>query len=384
MTEAELRSRLLADPVPGEVEAGERSWALIRRAYGSHERKPWLERHSRAVLALAAVAALGVAAVTPPGRALVERFREAAGVTPSQPALVRLPAAGRVLVDSGQGPWVVKEDGSKRRLGSYDAAAWSPSGRFVVATQGGDVIALQPEDGEIRWTVPRPGPVGDARWAPSGYRIAYREGRTLRIVAGDSTNDRLFARGVTPVAPAWFPDASRNVLAYAEAGGRIRVVDVDTRFELWSASFAGTVAQLAWSAEGSRLLVVGADGGARLYNRRGREAGRFEHVTRAAYSPVGGTLAYATYDPETDSSSVRLVEDGRDRILFPGSGRFEDLAWSPNGRWLLVTWPAADQWLFFRTPKVSGLVTVPNVRRSFDPGETGPVVFPRVSGWAPG
>ena len=34
MTEAELRGRLLADPVPAEDEAGERTWAVIGAAYG--------------------------------------------------------------------------------------------------------------------------------------------------------------------------------------------------------------------------------------------------------------------------------------------------------------------------------------------------------------
>ena len=86
MTEAELRS-LLADPAPGEADAGARAWAVVQAAYGTRERVPWIERHSRAVLALVAAVALGVAAATPPGRALVERVREAAGVTPSEPAL---------------------------------------------------------------------------------------------------------------------------------------------------------------------------------------------------------------------------------------------------------------------------------------------------------
>ena len=66
-----------------------------------------------------AAVAIGVAAVSPPGRALVERVREAAGVTPSEPALVRLPSPGRLVVESPGGPWVVRADGSEaapRRL----------------------------------------------------------------------------------------------------------------------------------------------------------------------------------------------------------------------------------------------------------------------------
>jgi WD40 repeat protein len=295
---------------------------------------------------------------------------------------VRLPAPGRLLVDSAQGPWVVQQDGSKRLIGAYEAASWSPRGLFVVATRDKRLVALEP-DGDVRWTVTRPGRVADARWARSGFRIAYREGPTLRVVVGDGTGDRLFARGVALVAPAWHPDESRNVLAYAEAGGRIRVADVDTGDELWSAPSTGSIAQLVWSADGSRLLVVSANGTARLHDDRGREVGGYEQVTRAAFSPLGDTLAYATYDPATDRSTVRLIEDGRSRTLFPGTGRFEDVVWSPDGRWLLVTWPEVDQWLFLRAPSVRGPVSVPNIAREFDPGGGGASAFPRVAGWAP-
>lgn len=382
MTEAELRS-YVTDPAPGEAEAGERAWTVVQAAYGTRERVPWIERHSRAVLALAAAVALGVAAVSPPGRALVERVREAAGVTPSEPALVRLPSPGRLVVESPGGPWVVRADGSKRRLGDYEEASWSPRGLFIVAARDRRVTALEP-DGDVRWTVTRPRPVTDARWAPSGFRIAYREGNTLRVVVGDGTNDRLLARAAAPVPSAWLPDASRNVLAYVDADGRIRVLDVDTRAELWSVHPAQPPASLVWSPHDSRLLALSADGTSQVYDAGGRDAGSLGQMDGAAYSPGAGTLAYSTYDSATDSSTVWLVEDGSKQALFTGESRFQDLVWSPNGRWLLVTWPAADQWLFFRAPSVRGVVSVPGIAREFDPGgQATPTSFPRVAGWAP-
>jgi hypothetical protein len=114
-------------------------------------------------------------------------------------------------------------------------------------------------------------------------------------------------------------------------------------------------------------------------------------MAHAAYSPGGHTLAYSTYDSAADSSTVWLVEDGRKQALFTGESRFQDLVWSPDGLWLLVTWPSADQWLFFRkpgeAPGVRGLVSVPSIAREFDPGGQGipPLTqpFPRVSGWVP-
>jgi hypothetical protein len=160
-------------------------------------------------------------------------------------------------------------------------------------------------------------------------------------------------------------------------------VDVDTRARLWSTPASAPVSELDWSSDGSRLLALSSDGRAWIYTARGRRVRELERVTRAAYSPAADTLAYAAYDSERDSSSVVLVEDGSARTLFTGPGAFQDIVWSPNGRWLLVTWPAADQWLFLKMPSGRGLVSVPNVSREFDPGGDGGAEFPRASGWAP-
>jgi hypothetical protein len=72
------------------------------------------------------------------------------------------------------------------------------------------------------------------------------------------------------------------------------------------------------------------------------------------------------------------------RELTSVAGQLGEIAWSPDGRWLLVAWPDADQWLFLRMPDVSRIVTVSNVSREFDPGATGPGGpgdLPRVAGW---
>jgi carboxylate-amine ligase len=65
------------------------------------------------------------------------------------------------------------------------------------------------------------------------------------------------------------------------------------------------------------------------------------------------------------SSEVRVVDvdrPGHARLLFAGPGAFGDIAWSPDGRWLLVGWPTADQWLFLRGSRVHA---VSNIREQF-------------------
>ena len=89
------------------------------------------------------------------------------------------------------GVWVVQEDGSKRLLGEYREASWSPFGRFVVAVRENELAALEP-DGDVRWTLPRRD-VTSPSWAgtETDTRIAYFDGSGIRVVAGDGTGDRL-------------------------------------------------------------------------------------------------------------------------------------------------------------------------------------------------
>ena len=68
----------------------------------------------------------------------------------------------------------------------------------------------------------------------------------------------------------------------------------------------------------------------------------------------------------------------RDRVLFRADGRFTRLRFSPSGRWLLVAWPLADQWVFLR-PGATGarrVLAAPGVTRRI--GSRG---FPQLSGW---
>lgn len=387
MKREELRRALLTEPVPGELEAARRVWNVVRAAYAEREAVPPVRRHARPLLALAFVAALLATALTPPGQAIGDWIRDTvAGREPSEPALVALPAPGRLLVVSEQGPWIVHADGSKRLLGDYESASWSPRGLFVVATAGRRVLALEP-DGDPRWSLTRPQTVAQPRWAPSGFRVAYRSGRTLRVVVGNGTNDRLVARDVAPVAPAWKPGA-RHLLAFADRAGRIQVVDTDSGERLWTRR-APSPRQLVWSADGRLLLALGTGRRHFVFRASGRPLRTIEqppgHVAlRAAFTPEGESLALTDYEPQARRGAVLLFDDVRDsspRTLFRGAGRLDGLAWSPSGRWLLAAWPSADQWLFLRMPDVRRIVAVSNVTREFDPGATGSGDFPRVAEW---
>ena len=379
MSPRDVRSALLSTPVPDEIKAQRRAWGVVKAAYAEREpvRRP---RRLRLLVALAVLAALVAAALSPPGRAVGDWLRDrVAGEEETQPALFRLPAAGQLLVVSEEGPWLVRPDGSKRLLGAYDDASFSPSARFVIATSGRRVVALEP-DGDPRWSVTRPDPVADARWAPSpGFRVAYRAGNTLRVVAGDGTGDRLLAENVGEVAPAWQPLEGRTVLAFADAAGRVHVADSEGE-ERWSAEPGAPPAKLVWSSDGRFLLVVTTGARHRFYGQGGRPAGILRtppahSVLDAEFEPGTRRVAYSAFDGER--GIVVLGEERLQRV----EGRISDLAFSPDGRWLLAGWPEADQFLFLRLPGVQRIVAVDDVRREFDPGGPGIGEFPRISGW---
>ena len=384
MTETEIRELLLAEELPREREAELRSWALVRGEFRRREPVSWPRRRARPLLAAAAVVALLAAAFTPPGRGLAERLRDAITPAPAKP--LTLPAAGRLLVLNEDGSWVVQKDGSKRLLGAYEDAVWSPRGLFVGATRGRTLVALE-RNGRVRWTISRPTAVSQPRWAPSGFRIAYRSGETLRVIAGDGTNDALLARDAGAAAPAWRPGSS-HVLAYADARNRVRIASTDEgRAVVARKPLASTAQELVWSPDGAFLLALTVGNEHAIYEANGKRVGTIEQPPGqrpgdAAFAPRGGAVAYVTYDVNKDvSSAVLRPGRGESRTLFTGAGRLDGIAWSPDGRWLLVGWPDADQWLFLRAPDVRRVLTVSSVSAEFDPGGSGEGGFPRVVSW---
>ena len=107
--------------------------------------------------------------------------------------------------------------------------------------------------------------------------------------------------------------------------------------------------------------------------------------------PAGGAEARAL-SPDGDrvarlervGASDRLLvteRGGGGSVLFSARGRLTGPTWSPDGRWLLVGWPAADQWLFIDAAHPRRVVAFDRISEQFDPGGAGPAPFPSVSGW---
>lgn len=397
MSEDRLRALLREEPIPGAAEAERRGLALVEQAYA--ERRP----ASRPVLprlavALAAAALLAALLLSPAGAAVRNWIGDVftAGVRNAQPALTEIPGGGRLLVRSSRGPWVVRADGSRRLLGRYDEASWSPHGLFVAAASGRTLSAIEP-GGTPHWSVSAKGPVREPRWSPSGFRIAYRAGHLLHVIRADGTGDRLLGPAA-PVAPAWSP-LGTHLLASVDAKGQLRIIEADTARTLASTAALAGITALGWSADGRALLELSPRG---LWLRHlhldklanSVSLGKAQRVPlpagaivrSAAFAPNRGTIAALlerrgqANEPRSEAILIDAY-GGPPRRLFAVSGHLDQLAWSPDGSRLLLAWPAADQWLFLPTGGHDRLQAIGNISSIFSPGHRGRALFPQLEGW---
>jgi hypothetical protein len=391
-----LRDDLHAARPPRAAEAERRAWEVVRAAHA--ERDAVRRRTGPRRLAVAALAAAlaAVLVLSPAGAKVGDWIGEVVDPSPdaTPSTLGSLPADGRLLVVGPGGPWVVRDDGARRRLGDFRDATWSPGGLFVAAARGRELVALEP-DGDERWARPALGPVSTPRWSPDGFRIAYRSGGDLWVAAGDNSSAGRLARGVGPAAPAWKPGAPTpgQVVAYS-SGRRIRIVEEDSPRLLGSTPPGPVPRELWWTADGGRLVAVSA-GEIRVHGGRGRLLRRIRlpkglRATGSALDTAGRRLALAAEETARRASEVlvyRLDAGGRsapDR-LYAGPGSIEGLTWSIDGRVLVVGLPEADQWLLVRPRAREQLREVSGIRSKFAGGSraaaraTAP--FPRPAGW---
>jgi hypothetical protein len=371
------------EPVPDERAAEDRSWEVVRAAWD--ERVPAARssvvRRRWPLLALAAGLAVAAAALSPPGMAVLGSIRDAVRGEPNARAgLFSLPT-GRLLVQSDRGVWVVQRDGSKRLLAGYRDASWSPHGLYLAAIHGSELRALEP-NGNVHWSVARPGRLATPRWSFEGFRTAYRAGNELRVVNGNGTEDHLLAAGIAPVAPAWRPGT--HVVAYVDGAGDVRIVDADANRLVRLIHPSARPVALEWSSNGRYLLVRGRHSielfGARGVHLTPLSAGAAP-VTAASFSPDGRSIAFIQQVSIKDGQRSflwvyrRIRPDGTSAgRVFAGAGRFGGVEWSPDGRWLLLDWDSADQWLFIRSASVNRVLPVSNVTSSFGHDA-------RVAGW---
>ena len=324
------------------------------------------------LLMAAAIVAAGIAiGVSPAGSEVADWVRDKLGrdrvasVAPVEPVRALCPRPGGFSSTAPNGVWVVNEDGGKRRVGAYEGATWSPQGLFVGAWTDRELVALDPTttDG-IHWTVSQRG-ISVARWAPSGFRVAYLARSALRVVIGNGADDRLLAAPVAPVAPAWRPGA-QHVVAYADRLGRV-IASTWTPARTSSERRARRCRSRSTGLQSEQLVV--------LTEQRLRTSGRralwCAHIdiprrlytaTALAARPNGNDVAYSVYSERTGQGTIFLFNGRFSRPLFSAAVASRTSSGRPTGSCFSCRG---------RRP-TSGCSSGPSAGRAFEPTPTSP------------
>jgi hypothetical protein len=258
----------------------------------------------------------------------------------------------------------VSADGSRRRLGPWPHAAWSPHGLFVVGAGGDELAAVEPSSGTVRWSLARRRVTAPA-WGGTrtDTRILYFERGKLRMVGGDGRGDRSMAPARAALV-AWRPELLEYAMV-SRLGGVFTMgtggLDIRGAWGVVKRARA-----IAWAPDG-RSFAVATPEHVVIYHGGTDRVLDIPGVRALAYSR-DGTLAVAR------RKSLGVVERSRVRTVFTSAGRIDGLAWSPDGRWLVTSAPDADQWIFVHGARV---VAVSNIARQFGGGVS-------LDGWAPG
>lgn len=398
--ERHARETLSQVEAPDEHRAEERARQVVVSAF--EERQP--ERVSargigaRVALALLAVAAIAGFVLTPAGAEVGDWIadRVESGEDDAQRRVSALPTSGAVLVESSDGVWILREDGSKRRLGNFDEATWSPNGLFVAVTRGSELRAVDPTGG-FRWSIEAANSIYGLDWSTDeGFRVAFAANGGVHVVTGDgvSSNREASARAGGPVwRPESDPDAALHFLTYVDQQNRVVTLATDSDRVVWrTAPLREPVASLEWSASGERLLVSGPES-SRVLSSDGELLTQIPlsgiYGPRPAISPDGRSVAVIDLGPKNTSLELIGVDDRSRKRLYAthrdrsAEARFTGLGspvFSPDGEWILVPWPAADQWLFVNAES-RRVTAVADITRQFDSDGKLSEDFPEVAGW---
>lgn len=387
-------------PVPVDPEAEARGLEVVLAAYAERSPRRSATALPRLAIALAVAALLAALLLSPAGASVRgwvgDVFSEAPA--PTHTGLTAIPGSGSLLVQGAAGPWVVEPDGSRHRLGDYEEASWSPRGLYVAAASGRRLAAVVP-DGTVQWSLTAPGTVRDPRWSPpstAGVFVAYRAGNGLRVVAGDGSEERPLDESVAPLAPTWSPLARPAELAYIDARGTLRMIDVESGRPVARGAALGGIEWLEWGGVRTSVLF---EASSRRIRTRPVHVDRHGAVAlgqpRAFHLPAGETVEDAALSPDGTKVAALLgaraggarrtdlmLFDVRHRAsvrLLSVPGRLTELAWAPGGGRLLIDWPRFDEWLFLPTHFAKGQA-VTGISQAFAPsGAAAP--FPRVEGW---
>jgi hypothetical protein len=219
----------------------------------------------------------------------------------------------------------------------------APAAATLAYHDGHNQLVIARDDGSAPMVVP--GSSSNVSVSPNGRLVAYLGRGGLHVVDAQGRHDRVVARHVQ--APfqyslplPWAPD-SRHIAVSIDAGFKTGGVIADVRGRnrrfgrmsllLKSMAFSPDSRRLAYDDGGS------VDGRMNLYSlprRRSRQVGLGQHPAWGRYG-FAFAKARGAYLARRPGARARRLVAGKDNNVRP-------VAWSANGRWLLIERATGD------------------------------------------
>ena len=270
------------------------------------------------------VEAVDEASFSPDGKAVL---------TASEDGTARLwdPESQPRLAELARGPGPIAR--AEHVEGGLVLVAGASGGRLVRASDGSTVHGLASA------------PVSAAAVSGDGSSVALASGSQVTVY--DRAEGSVRATLLQPAAVgavAYSPDGSRLAVVGADGVGRVWTLDGKLQSELRGHRAALT--DVAYSPDGSRVATSSRDGTARVWNA-GTEMpehvlrGHVGDVTSVAFSPDGRFVLTAGRDG--DARLWDAVTGTPVRSLVWHFGAVNDASFSPDGRWIVTAGPATAQ-----------------------------------------
>jgi serine/threonine-protein kinase len=295
--------------------------------------------------------------------------------------IVFTPKAGQCLFFAAQpagyrwslgGPkitWELGEEGGCAGPQPLTGREWvrAPKGELAFASSRGDLITTDAA-GLDRRTIevsdlPPSAFHNQPVWAPDGSSLVFAgetdAGYDLYVVDPDGSDVRQVTdMGGNEYDPAWSPDGSKiafhhNRGTFHNPRTSVHIVNADGSGLSTLVDMKGWSGRPAWSPDGSRIAlqingdvyVVDGDGSdlTRIYDGKNVRGLSLPQTNGLAWTPYGTRIVFAGGGPD-GTTLLAMRPDGTDaRPLIgrlPSSLMAPVLAFSPDGRWIVVT----DDW----------------------------------------
>ncbi len=253
----------------------------------------------RKLLSLDGYPALGSPAVSPDGKTIVFDAWQ----------VVKNRQVGQSML------WAIDIDGQNpRELCAGQMPSWSPDGRFLACSRGGQGVCIVTADGKDHKQI---GQGWGAQWSPDGRRIAFYESNA-RVMVYDVETGQLQEVLGTEANPyqqvywnlTWSPDSTQLCVKGTTSSGAVEIALVNAGgaelgFRVRYSSRTPFHEDFAWHPQGDRVII-------------------------AMPCPERGRSQLYEFRPDDDAPPGLLAGQDPER-------NNTDSAWTPDGRQLIVS-----------------------------------------------